>query len=56
MLRAQKVIIKGKDVTAEAVRRTAEKKNAEKLANIPAIDFPGSFLKSLGMLPISYLK
>lgn len=56
LLWAQKVIIRGKDVTAEAVRRTAEKKNAEKLANIPAIDFPGSFLKSLGMLPISYLK
>ncbi len=52
----QKVMIKGKDVTEETIGRIVKEGKAGKLANIPDIDFPGSFIRSLGMLPISYLK
>ena len=52
----QKVMVRGRDATKEVIERVVKEGKAGKLANIPDIDFPESFIRSLGMLPISYLK
>lgn len=53
---AQKVLLHGKDVTAQAVDLICGENAKEIMANIPEIHYRPEFLKSLGMVPVSYLK
>lgn len=53
---AQKVLLKGKDVTDKAVELICDASAKEVMANIPEIHYHPEFLKALGMIPVSYLK
>lgn len=53
---AQQVLLGGKDVTSQAVNFLCDDAAKEIMANIPEIHYPPAFLKSLGMVPVSYLK
>lgn len=53
---AQKVLVRGRDVTAEAIDKICSDSAKEIMANIPEIHYDPIFLKSLGMVPVSYLK
>ena len=53
---AQKVLVRGRDVTAEAIDKICSDSAKEIMANIPEIHYDPVFLKSLGMVPVSYLK
>lgn len=53
---AQKVLVRGRDVTAEAIDKICSDSVKEIMANIPEIHYDPVFLKSLGMVPVSYLK
>ena len=53
---AQKVLLKGKDVTAEAIEKICDASSKEIMANIPEVHYHPDFLRSLGMIPVSYLK
>ena len=53
---AQKVLVRGHDVTAEAIEKICSDSAKEIMANIPEIHYDPVFLKSLGMVPVSYLK
>ncbi|MEM1485880.1 6-phospho-beta-glucosidase [Oscillospiraceae bacterium PP1C4] len=53
---AQKVFLKGKDVTAQAIEFACSDDKKEIMANIPEMEYEPEFLKSLQMLPVSYLK
>ena len=53
---AQKVLLKGKDVTAEAIEKICDASSREIMANIPEVHYHPDFLRSLGMIPVSYLK
>ncbi len=52
----QKVLLHGRDVTSQAVDLFSGSSAKEVMANIPEIHFDPEFLKSLGMIPVSYLK
>ena len=53
---AQKVLLHGKDVTAEAIEKICDASSKEIMANIPEVHYSPEFLRSLGMIPVSYLK
>ena len=53
---AQKVLLRGRDVTDRAVELFSDNTAKEVMANIPEIHFDPEFLRSLGMIPVSYLK
>lgn len=53
---AKRVLVKGKDVTAEAIEKLCSDSAKEVMANIPEIHYDPAFLRSLGMVPVSYLK
>ncbi len=53
---AQKVLVRGRDVTAEAIDKICSDSAKEIMANIPEIHYDPVFLKSLGMVPVSYMK
>ena len=53
---AKRVLVKGKDVTAEAIEKLCSDSAKEVMANIPEIHYDPTFLRSLGMVPVSYLK
>lgn len=53
---AQKVLLKGKDVTAQAIEKICNETSREIMANIPEVHYHPDFLRSLGMIPVSYLK
>lgn len=53
---AQKILLKGKDVTAEAIEKICDASSKEIMANIPEVHYHPDFLRSLGMIPVSYLK
>lgn len=53
---AQKILVKGKDVTKEAIEKLCSDTAKEVMANIPEIHYDPAFLRSLGMVPVSYLK
>ena len=53
---AQKVLLRGKDVTAEAIEKICDASSKEIMANIPEVHYSPEFLRSLGMIPVSYLK
>lgn len=53
---AQKVLLRGKDVTDQAVELICDANAKEVMANIPEIHYNPEFLKALGMVPVSYLK
>lgn len=53
---AQKILVKGKDVTKEAIEKLCSDAAKEVMANIPEIHYDPAFLRSLGMVPVSYLK
>lgn len=53
---AQKVLLRGKDVTGQAVELICDANAREVMANIPEIHYNPTFLKALGMIPVSYLK
>ncbi len=53
---AQKVLVRGRDVTAEAIDKICSDSAKEIMANIPEIHYDPIFLKSIGMVPVSYLK
>lgn len=54
LLWAKKILIKGQDLTKQVVARAHE--NDEIMKNIPDVSAGAEFFKSLGMLPIGYLK
>jgi 6-phospho-beta-glucosidase len=54
LLWAQKILVNDQDVTAEVISHAHE--NDEIMANIPDVAISARFYKSLGLLPISYLK
>jgi 6-phospho-beta-glucosidase len=54
LLWAQRILVSGKDMTEHVVARAHG--NSESMSNIPGISVSKEFYKSLGMLPISYLK
>lgn len=53
---AQKVLLRGKDVTRQAIDLVCDESAREVMANIPEIHYHPEFLKTLGMIPVSYLK
>ncbi|MDE7427934.1 MAG: 6-phospho-beta-glucosidase [Lachnospiraceae bacterium] len=53
---AQRVLVRGHDVTSEAIDKICSDSAKEIMANIPEIHYDPVFLKSLGMVPVSYLK
>ncbi len=53
---AKRILVKGKDVTAEAIEKLCDASAKEVMANIPEIHYDPAFLRSLGMVPVSYLK
>ncbi len=53
---AKRVLVRGKDVTAEAIEKLCSDPAKEVMANIPEIHYDPAFLRSLGMVPVSYLK
>ena len=53
---AKRVLVRGEDVTAEAIEKLCSDSAKEVMANIPEIHYDPTFLKSLGMVPVSYLK
>lgn len=53
---AKRVLVKGRDVTAEAIEKLCSDSAKEVMANIPEIHYDPAFLRSLGMVPVSYLK
>lgn len=53
---AKRVLVKGKDVTAQAIEKLCSDSAKEVMANIPEIHYDPAFLRSLGMVPVSYLK
>ncbi|MBD5501962.1 MAG: 6-phospho-beta-glucosidase [Lachnospiraceae bacterium] len=53
---AQQVLLHGKDVTDQAVALICDETAKEIMANIPEIHYHPEFLKTLGMIPVSYLK
>lgn len=53
---AKRVLVKGKDVTKEAIEKLCSDSAKEVMANIPEIHYDPAFLRSLGMVPVSYLK
>lgn len=53
---AKRVLVKGKNVTAEAIEKLCSNSAKEVMANIPEIHYDPAFLRSLGMVPVSYLK
>lgn len=53
---AKRVLVKGKDVTAQAIEKLCSASAKEVMANIPEIHYDPAFLRSLGMVPVSYLK
>ena len=54
LLWAQKIFVRGEDKTSEILAGANEHSGGPK--NIPGLSMSADFLKSLGMLPISYLK
>ena len=50
---AKRVLVKGKDVTAEAIEKLCSDSAKEVMANIPEIHYDPAFLRSLGMVPVS---
>jgi 6-phospho-beta-glucosidase len=54
LLWAQKILVRGEDMTEKIVAGAHE--NDEIMKNIPDINVGAAFYKSLGMLPIGYLK
>ena len=52
----QRVLLHGKDVTGKAVELICDETSKEIMANIPEIHYHPEFLKTLGMIPVSYLK
>ncbi len=53
---AKRVLVLGQDVTMEAIHKICSDSAKEIMANIPEIHYDPVFLKSLGMVPVSYLK
>lgn len=53
---ARRVLVRGEDVTAAAIEKLCSESAKEVMANIPEIHYDPAFLKSLGMVPVSYLK
>ncbi len=53
---AKRVLVHGQDVTMEAIHKICSDSAKEIMANIPEIHYDPVFLKSLGMVPVSYLK
>ncbi len=53
---AKRVLVRGQDVTMEAIHKICSDSAKEIMANIPEIHYDPVFLKSLGMVPVSYLK
>ena len=53
---ARRVLVRGEDVTAAAIEKLCSESAKEVMANIPEIHYDPTFLKSLGMVPVSYLK
>ncbi len=51
-----RVLLRGKDVTSQAVELACAEASKEIMANIPKIHYHPDFLKTLGMIPVSYLK
>lgn len=53
---AQRVLVRGKDVTADAIEKLCADTAADMMANIPDIHFDPALLSALQMVPVSYLK
>ncbi len=53
---AQRVLVRGKDVTKTAIEKLCADTAADVMANIPDIHFDPALLKALNMIPVSYLK
>ncbi len=53
---AKRVLVRGQDVTMVAIHKICSDSAKEIMANIPEIHYDPVFLKSLGMVPVSYLK
>lgn len=56
LLWGRNITVDGADVTEKMLELVGNETQKETLKNIPDIHFDPDFLKSLGMLPISYLK
>lgn len=56
LLWGRNITVDGSDVTEKMLELAGKAGKREMLKNIPDIHFDADFLKSLGMLPISYLK
>lgn len=53
---AKRVLVRGEDVTEKAIEKICSDSAKEVMANIPEIHYDPTFLKALGMVPVSYLK
>lgn len=56
LLWGRNITVDGSDVTEKMLELAGKAGKKEMLKNIPDVHFDADFLKSLGMLPISYLK
>ena len=56
LLWAQRVTVRGHDVTAHMIEAAVRDNTHGVMANIPEIKFTARFMQSLGMLPVDYLK
>lgn len=56
MVFAKKVLLDGRNVTKDAVERHIKSMEEAKLVNIAALPWEAKFIRSLGMIPIDYLK
>ena len=53
---ADKIFLKGKNITNDFIEKISDGKSSNSLKNIPDIGFSKEFTKALHMYPISYLK
>lgn len=56
LLWGRNITVDGNDVTGKMIELVSKDNENETLKNIPNVKIPSDFLKSLGMLPIGYLK